>query len=83
MALDKQGPEEITGRFDTREQLVRRVVNLRTGRSSLEGTAEDCQVSITTVVNIMKEAGGEQQRDKDLKKLVLRNLWDANLTPLI
>lgn len=79
----RQGPKETTGRFATRQELVSRVVSLRRGKVSIPKVSKDCEVSVGTVINLMKEADKGKDFEEQFKQSVMRNKWDANLTSLI
>lgn len=75
------GPEETTGKFKTREALEKEVVRLLEIGMSGKGIAEACRVSSTTVNNIKKQEFSRGRFAK-LKKVILSNFWNDNLTLL-
>lgn len=72
----RHGPKPVTGRFDTREQLVIAVGELLESGISQNKIAETCEVACATINNIVKKIRGKEiARLADLKSVVLRGKW--------
>jgi len=73
------GPSEITGRFNTREELVKEIFRLKGKKYSQRYIANECQISESVVSNIVNRTADAESRFAVLKKKVLASLWDKSL----
>jgi len=73
------GPNEITGKFNTREELVKEIFRLKGKKYSQRYIANECQISESVVSNIVNRTADAESRFAVLKKKILANLWDKSL----
>ena len=59
--MSQQGPEEVTGRFETRQELSAEVLLQVSEEISYKAIAKDCGVSLSTLYNIIKQSDSEER----------------------
>lgn len=73
--MKKPGASEVTGKFGTREELVRTIFTMKEKRYSQKFIANECDVAESTVSNIINGSNTVKERFDILKHKMLRGDW--------